>query len=101
MPRVRWLNPQAKKALSVDLRRPETFYHERPTRAATCFIDVPLEANESATTIALHHADRRPTCAWCQRGKLDVVQEWQDPIHGTIGVTLKCDAPECAKSTNI
>jgi hypothetical protein len=101
MPRVRRFSTQAKKALWVGLKRTETVNHEQATQAATWFFEVSREANKSVATIALHHADRRPTCAWCQRGKLDVVQEWHNPIHGTFGVTLKCDAPECAKFTNV
>jgi hypothetical protein len=101
MPSVGRFSPLTKKALWPGLKRTETVNHEQATRAAARFFDLSLEANKTAATVALHPADRRPTCAWCQRGRLDVIREWHDPMVGTIGVTLKCDAPECAKFTNV
>lgn len=46
--------------------------------------------------------DDRPTCGWCKRGRLDLIEEKPDPIFGALGMTvstLKCDAPECGKLT--
>src|SRR5262245_23272889 len=62
-------------------------------------IDLPTEAKKKAT-MPVHHIDQ-PTCEWCRRGKLEVIKEWQDPIDGTIGVTLRCNAPGCARLTNV
>jgi hypothetical protein len=60
-------------------------------------MDVPLEFNDAAAALPLR--DGRPICAWCDRGKLDLIKQWPDPNIGIIGVTLKCNAPECGKLT--
>jgi hypothetical protein len=44
----------------------------------------------------------RPTCEWCGRGKLHLIEEKPDPNFGALGVTsrtLKCDDPACGKLT--
>jgi hypothetical protein len=51
--------------------------------------------------VALPLRDNRPSCAWCDRGKLDVIEQWSDPHDGIIGVTLKCDAPQCGRLTTV
>jgi hypothetical protein len=43
----------------------------------------------------------RPICGWCRRGKLDLIKEWQDPTYGIVGVTLRCDTPDCGKFTAV
>jgi hypothetical protein len=45
--------------------------------------------------------DGRPSCAWCGRGKLDVIKQWSDPRDGIVGVTLKCDVPMCGRLTTV
>jgi hypothetical protein len=62
-------------------------------------MDVPRQANAMATEPP-PHADQ-PTCAWCGRGKLEVINEWRDPTFGVIGVTLKCGAAECGKLVEV
>jgi hypothetical protein len=62
-------------------------------------MDVPLEFNDAAA--ALRPRNRRPICAWCDRGKLDLIKQWPDPNVGIIGLTLKCNAPECGKLTTV
>jgi hypothetical protein len=58
-------------------------------------MDVPVKFSD--TVAALAFRDNRPICAWCDRGKLDVVKQWSDPRDGIIGVTLKCNAAKCGK----
>jgi hypothetical protein len=46
----------------------------------------------------------RQPCQFCERGKLDLIDERPDPIFGALGMTcqtLRCDAPECGKLTFI
>ena len=47
--------------------------------------------------------DGRPTCSWCGKGKLVLIDEHPHPVLGIAGITcrtLKCDdAPECGKLT--
>jgi hypothetical protein len=62
-------------------------------------MDVPLEFNDAGAALPLR--DGRPICAWCDRGKLDLFKQWPDPKVGIIGVTLKCDAPEYGKLTDV
>jgi hypothetical protein len=52
-------------------------------------------------TTKLPPLNNRPTCSWCGRGKLDLIKEWPDPTYGMIGVTLRCDTPECGKLTAV
>ena len=58
-------------------------------------MDVPVKFSDTAAALALR--ENRPICAWCDRGKLDVVKQWSDPRDGIIGVTLKCNAAKCGK----
>ena len=62
-------------------------------------MDVPVKFSDTVAALALR--DNRPICAWCDRGKLDVVKQWPDPNVGIIGATLKCNAPECGKLTTV
>jgi hypothetical protein len=46
----------------------------------------------------------RPTCAYCGRGRLVLIEEKPDPDFGILGMlrqTLKCDSAECGKLTII
>jgi hypothetical protein len=46
--------------------------------------------------------EERPTCEWCGRGKLRLIDEKPDPNYGRLGVTiqtLKCDDLRCGKLT--
>jgi hypothetical protein len=58
-------------------------------------MDVPVKFSDTVAALALR--ENRPICAWCDRGKLDVVKQWSDPRDGIIGVTLKCNAAKCGK----
>jgi hypothetical protein len=59
-------------------------------------------AVKSSDTLAARPLrDNRPSCAWCDRGKLDVIEQWSDPRDGITGVTLKCDAAKCGKLTTV
>jgi hypothetical protein len=62
-------------------------------------MDVPVKFSDTVAALALR--DNRPICAWCSRGKLDVVKQWSDPRDGIIGVTLICDAAKCGKPTTV
>jgi hypothetical protein len=62
-------------------------------------MDVPVKFSDTVAALALR--DNRPICAWCDRGKLDVVKQWSDPRDGIIGVTLKCDIPMCGRLTTV
>ena len=62
-------------------------------------MDVPVKFSDTVAALAL--CDNRPICAWCDRGKLDVVKQWSDPLDGIIGVTLICDAAKCGKPTTV
>jgi hypothetical protein len=62
-------------------------------------MDVPVEFFEAV--IALPLRDRRPICAWCGQGKLDVIEQWFDPCGSIMGVTLKCDSAKCEKLTSV
>jgi hypothetical protein len=62
-------------------------------------MDLPVDFFDPVTALPLR--DSRPICAWCDRGKLDVIEQWSDPCDGIIGVTLKCDAAWCGKLTTV
>jgi hypothetical protein len=62
-------------------------------------MDVPVKFSDTVAAPALR--DNRPICAWCDRGKLDVVKQWSDPRDGIIGVMLKCNAAKCGKLTTV
>ena len=62
-------------------------------------MDVPVEYFDAVSALPLR--DSRPICAWCDRGKLDVIKQWSDSCGGIMGVTLKCDAPKCGKLTSV
>ncbi len=58
------------------------------------------ELNAVADKLSLR--EDRPTCGWCGRGKLRLVEEKPDANFGALGVTtrtLKCDDPGCGKLT--
>src|ERR1700704_472979 len=55
-------------------------------------MDVPVEFIDAVSALPLR--DSRPICAWCDRGKLDVIKQWSDSCGGIMGGTLKCDAPK-------
>lgn len=47
--------------------------------------------------------DDRPLCAFCRKGRLDLIDEKPDPILGDLGVkqlTLKCDDAGCRRTTS-
>jgi hypothetical protein len=53
-----------------------------------------------AAKLSLH--DNRPTCAFCGKGKLVLIDERPDPNFGALGVveqTLRCDSADCGKLT--
>jgi hypothetical protein len=55
-----------------------------------------------AVAAKLSLQDNRPTCAFCGKGKLVLVDERPDPNFGALGVfeqTLRCDSAECGKIT--
>jgi hypothetical protein len=62
-------------------------------------MDVPVKFSDTVAALALR--DNRPICAWCDRGKLDVIKQWSDPCDGIVGVALKCDAAKCGKLTTV
>ena len=53
-------------------------------------MDLPVDFFDPVTALPLR--DSRPICAWCDRGKLDVIEQWSDSCGGIMGVTLKCDS---------
>lgn len=55
-----------------------------------------------AVAARLSLQDGRPTCAFCGKGKLVLIDERPDPNFGTLGVvqqTLRCDSADCGKIT--
>jgi hypothetical protein len=55
-----------------------------------------------AVAARLSLQDSRPTCAYCGKGKLVLIDERPDPNFGALGVveqTLKCDSGDCGKLT--
>ena len=55
-----------------------------------------------AVAARLSAREDRPTCQWCGRGKLQLIEEAPDANYGALGVTqltLRCDDPECGKLT--
>jgi len=55
-----------------------------------------------AVAARLSRQDKRPTCVFCGKGKLDLIAERPDPNFGALGVveqTLRCDSIECGKLT--
>jgi len=55
-----------------------------------------------AVAAKLSFQEDKPTCAFCGRGRLVLIDERPDPNFGILGMlcqTLKCDSPECGKLT--
>ena len=55
-----------------------------------------------AVAAKLSLQDNRPTCAFCGKGKLVLIDERPDPNFGALGVveqTLRCDWADCGKVT--
>ena len=55
-----------------------------------------------AVAARLSPREDRPTCQWCVRGKLQLIEETPDANFGASGMTrltLKCDDPGCGKLT--
>ena len=49
-------------------------------------MDVPVEFIDAVRALPLR--DSRPICAWCDRGKLDVIKQWSNSCDGIVGVTV-------------
>jgi hypothetical protein len=60
------------------------------------------ELNRVAMRIAPYELP--PLCPQCRIGHLEVIEETPDPNFGALGVTsrlMRCDAPACARLTEV